>query len=326
MKDKLRFSIWFNEKDDFFELLQTPKRFSKIHSVYFPLPKFLWSSGRPAREQKNYIKQIFRLLYLCQKIGIIPILLLNATFYGPKEFSQDYLAKLFKFIDLLLDKWLKAVSIVNPIYIKLFKERYKDKLIIYNSVNCRIKEVEQAIYFKNLGVEVITIDRDINRKLDIIKSIKERVKLPLQIMLNEPCIRNCPFRQLHFDLVAHNIEQIFWKEFEEIACYEMFRKNRRLIFRIPFIRPEDLKYYINLVDIFKLVTRDAPTWKIKLMLDAYSKMEYHGNLIDLFDLEPTQWLAQQYIDNDKLTKLDFFERIKNCPGDCDNCKACDIYF
>jgi hypothetical protein len=49
----------------------------------------------------------------------------------------------------------------------------------------------------------------------------------------------------------------------------MVNKNKKLIFRTPFIRPEDLSYYEDLIDIYKLDTRSESSNRISLMLDAY---------------------------------------------------------
>gem|GEM_PF-2267765 len=32
-----------------------------------------------------------------------------------------------------------------------------------------------------------------------------------------------------------------------------------------------------------------------------------------------------YVDNDKLTELNFFEDIQKCPGDCNTCTNCNKY-
>ena len=36
-------------------------------------------------------------------------------------------------------------------------------------------------------------------------------------------------------------------------------------------------------------------------------------------------LFVDYVDNDKLTELNFFEDIQKCPGDCNTCTNCDKY-
>jgi hypothetical protein len=55
----------------------------------------------------------------------------------------------------------------------------------------------------------------------------------------------------------------------------MIKENKRLFFRIPFIRPEDLKYFKGSVDVYKLVTRDASNSKIQFLLDIYDKQSYN---------------------------------------------------
>jgi hypothetical protein len=48
-----------------------------------------------------------------------------------------------------------------------------------------LKTVEQALYFKKIGIDILTIDRDINRDLKLIEQIKKKTGLKIQLMLNE---------------------------------------------------------------------------------------------------------------------------------------------
>jgi hypothetical protein len=158
--------------------------------------------------------------------------------------------------------------------------------------------------------------------------------LPLQVMLNEWCIRNCPYRNTHFNIIAHWVEDNIQNEkvgkynlIERFSCKKMLEKNRKLVFRIPFVRPEDLHHYENDFKHFKLVTRWLETSKIKLFLDAYIAWYYDGNLFDFIDMSIIDYhLYVPFIDNKKLTENGFFERISKCPWDCDNCNLCEIYF
>jgi hypothetical protein len=61
---------------------------------------------------------------------------------------------------------------------------------------------------------------------------------------------------------------------ENFSCVPMVNKNKKLIFRVPFVRPEDLKYYDNLIDIYKLDTRSLSSDRIALMLNAYIEEKY----------------------------------------------------
>lgn len=318
----MKFSIGYNEKEGFEELLEDYK--DNISSVYFPIPADLGSTGRPIRQKDDYYMQSESLVSTCHRLWIGTILLLNSTFDGPKAFDVDTLTKLFSFIQHLISKGLTSITVTNMLYVKFIKKKFP-KIIIFCSVNARLKTLEQAIYFKNLGIDVLTLDRDINRDLKLIQAIKKRTWLELQLMLNEPCLKNCPYRNAHFEAVAFNKESIFGKEFEDFTCYPMIHENKRMFFRIPFIRPEDLVHFDWLIEHYKLVTRDASNKKIRFLLDAYIAWEHHWNVIDLFDIESTQYLSTLFIDNQKLTKNNFFEKIQKCPWDCDRCKACDIY-
>ena len=319
----MKFSIWYNEKKWFLNLLEEKKE--NICSVYFPLPKNLWSSWRPVRQQEwNYYLKTKELVLKCNELGIDNILLLNSVNDGRYAFSKNKLFSLFSYIEWLINFWLTSISITNLLYIKFIKKKFPN-LTIYSSVNCRLKTVEQAIFFKDLGIDILTIDRDINRDIELIKKIKNKTWLKIQLMLNEPCLRNCPYRGAHFEAVANNNEQIYWIEFEDLTCYPMIKHNKRLFFRIPFIRPEDLIYYEDFIDIYKLVTRDASNEKIKFLLEIYNKWYYNWNLVEIFDLEKTQYLAKLHIDNNKLNKNNFFKKIVNCPWDCEKCNLCDIF-
>ena len=74
----MKFSIGYNEKEGFLEILKERSDF--ISSVYFPLPKDLGSSGRPAKQQVGYSEQVETLIKTCTLLQIDTILLLNSTY------------------------------------------------------------------------------------------------------------------------------------------------------------------------------------------------------------------------------------------------------
>lgn len=319
----MKFSIWYNEKPWFLELIEEKK--DNISSVYFALPKEIGNSWRPVRQNEwNYNDKIKKLLILCKNYNIDTILLLNATIESQDDFSPNKIKVLFDYIEKITEYWLTSISVTNMLYMTLLKKKFPD-IRYFSSVNCRLKTVEQAIFFQKLWIDVLTIDRDINRDINLIKKIEKRTGLEIQLMLNEPCIKNCPFRNTHFETVAYNSEKIFSWEFEDYTCYPMIKENKRLFFRIPFVRPEDLKYYKEFVNHFKLVTRDASNEKIKFLIDIYNKETYSWNLIDIFDIEKDQYLSKLNINNEKLNKYNFFDKISKCPWDCDICNLCDIF-
>lgn len=327
----MKFSIWYNQDDNFFNLLDKNKL--NIHSVYFAAPLELIPSWRDKDQWEQYEKEIFRLLSMCNKYWIETILVLNATCEWENTWDKYHMLKIISYIKKLEKIWLKSISLTNLLYVRFIKSAFPD-IKIYSSVNCYLKNVEQAIYMKNIWVDVLTIDRDINRDLDLIKEIKKRTWLKIQILLNEWCIRNCPYRNTHFNIISHKVENNErniknWKYnlLEKYSCYPLLLNNRRILFRIPFIRPEDLHYYDWVCDVYKLNTRDETTETIYKMMQAYTNWYYHWNLLDICSI-CIIWYEDivTYIDNDKLTKYNFFEDLKKCTWDCDSCNNCDKYF
>ncbi len=326
----MKFSIWYNEEKTFFKLLEKYK--NNISTVYFAAPEILWPSWRSIIQNKDYKNQIKELIKNCKKYSIWTILTLNATTEWKKTWDKDHMLDIINYIKKLKKYWLESISLTNLLYVKFIKKSVP-WIKIYSSVNCYLKTVEQALYMKKLWIDILTIDRDINRDLKLINKIKEKTWLKIQIMLNEWCIKNCPFRNTHFNIIANNIEDNIenkkkWKYnlVERFSCTPMLAENKRLIFRMPIVRPEDLNYYKNSCDYFKLVTRWLETKKIETFLKAYIDWFYHWNLLDIIDMSIIDYqLFVPYINNDKLTKLNFFKDMQNCPSDCDSCFNCDKY-
>lgn len=327
----MKFSIWYNEKEDFFDLLDEYK--NHISSVYFPFPENIVNSGRAISQDKTYQSEMIKLIKKCNDYGIETIIIMNSICEGEKTGDKEHLMNVISYLKKLYKVGLSSVSVTNLLYVPFIKKSIPG-ITIFSSVNCYVKNAETAIYLKKIWVDVITIDRDINRDFKKIKDIKKKTSLPLQLMLNEWCIRNCPYRNIHFNIIAHWVEDNIKNEkvgkynlIERFSCKKMLEKNRKLVFRIPFVRPEDLHHYENDFKHFKLVTRWLETSKIKLFLDAYIAWYYDGNLFDFIDMSIIDYhLYVPFIDNKKLTENGFFERISKCPWDCDKCNLCEIYF
>ena len=327
----MKFSIWYNEQESFFDTLEAYK--NNISTVYFAAPESIGPSWRSLHQEDDYEQQIIKLICTCKKYNIWTILTFNATSEWIKTGDKDHMLQLISYIKKLEKIGLKSVSLTNLLYVKFIKKSVPN-IQIYSSVNCYLKNVEQALYFKKLWVDILTIDRDINRDLQLIKQIKQRSWLEIQVMLNEWCIKNCPFRNTHFNIIASGVEdnlenQKKWKYnlVERFSCTPILAENKRIIFRMPIIRPEDLGYYDGIADYYKLVTRGLDTKKINQFMQAYTDWYYHWNLLDIIDMSIIDYQNYvPFIDNDKLTDLHYFEDLQTCPGDCDTCTNCDKYF
>jgi len=137
-------------------------------------------------------------------------------------------------------------------------------------------------------------------------------------MVNEGCLYNCIGRNHHLNFISHAAPGV---ELAESFCKKIFKKQPQAFFKSPFVRPEDIHNYFQIVDEFKLVTRSMPTTKIELILNAYIQQSYGGNLLELVDCSYSKDVIK-WIDNLKLNQYDFFNKIRNCNERCANCGFC----
>lgn len=328
----MKFSIGYNNDIHWFIRLITQYA-DHISSVYFSPPKNIWNSLREEQQnESDHEKEIIQIIQKCNELGIVSILLFNSFSEGAKTWSIANMLKKIAYMKKMSRIWLTAVSIYNALHLPFIKKELPD-LTIYSSVNCWVKELEMARYFKELWVDVLTIPEEKNRDFAFMKNIREKLGLKIQVMLNEGCIRNCPYRNIHCVVSSHGWEfDESWKQFNKdwlipsYHCVSLFIRNPRLIFRSCFIRPEDVWFYEDKVDYFKIVSRDFTTDKIEKVLNAYIGRRYNGNLFDIVDfpIHP-KGASINYIDNDRLTQKDFFRKIQSCQSDCEACHICEEF-
>ncbi|RLG13845.1 MAG: hypothetical protein DRN71_04080 [Candidatus Nanohalarchaeota archaeon] len=316
MTKKTKYSIGYNQNAKTLELLDI--YIEHIDSLYFPIPPVYLSSGRHTPFEKNYNKNIKAIIKKCADVAIDSQILLNATCEGALCADTAHMKKVIDYLKTLTKSGLKSAAITNPFYITEIKKEIPE-LELHSSINCYTSNIEQALYLKDMGIDVLTIDRDINRNLDLIKNIKKATGLKIKLLVNEGCLSNCPFRKMHFNSLAHNLPD---KPFLERSCITVISKDPKKIFRIPFIRPEDIKHYKSFTDYFKLATRTFPTSQIETTLKAYINEEQNGDLLDILDMTSMKCYFT-FINNKVLDKLNFFENMQKCTHDCENCGYCE---
>ncbi|MDD5583824.1 MAG: U32 family peptidase [Candidatus Omnitrophica bacterium] len=319
----MRFSIGYNNDKAMLDIVERYK--DNIEALYFPIPHRYMGTGRHVSQDKNYVNEVPQLIRRCISLRIRSQLLLNATCEGAGGLDAKIVSKITGYLKTLQQIGLDSVVVTNPVYISEIR-RQLPTITIESSVNCYAKTVEEALYLKDLGVDIITIDRDINRNIPLIRQIKERTGLKIKVMVNEGCLRNCPFRRMHYNLIAHRPTGIKEKMTDEFFlerwCMKIFLKNPEKVFNIPFIPPDALKYYIPFVDYFKISSRDNPTSSIEYFLKAYTKEDFNGNLLDLLDSPGLRYF--QYIDSAALKRNNFFKRMLTCQNACSKCDYCNI--
>jgi len=316
----MKFCIGYNHDIKLLALLDVYK--DNIEALYFPIPRQYLGSGRHISQKRRYVSEIPEIIKKCNSLNIRSQLLLNASCEGESGLETSFFSKIINYIQRLKDLGLKSVIVTNPVYISEIKKQIKE-IEVESSVNCYVKTVEHALYLKDLGADVLTIDRDINRNITLIKRIRNKTGFKIKIILNEGCLRNCPFRNMHYNYLSHDVSssnRLIDNIFPDKFCIRMYLKNPAKVFSVPFIPPEAVQYYAQIADYYKLSTRVFPTSKIESCLKAYINQDFNGNLLDILDCPGLGYF--NFINYVVLKKNNFFEKMIKCNSNCNNCDYC----
>ncbi|MCI5192106.1 MAG: hypothetical protein D3915_03105 [Candidatus Electrothrix sp. AU1_5] len=247
---------------------------------------------------------------------------LNASHYfGNLDFIKDKLK-------YLSDIGVDVLTITHPFLARMIKSN-EFSFDIRTSLNNYVNSVDQAKMFLDLGYNSLIISEDELRNLSLMRKIIEECAVPIEVIINNNCVRKCINRFAHQSMVGDpNVEAERLRKFQKMMfaqCYGTFHKNFNEFMKSSWIRPEDIPRYLDIgVTIFKLSGRTFPTDDIMRCLTIYASRSYSGNVLDYMIKKP--FLTK----NTLLKKLEakyvepYFEHIwgNECQGDaCPECQA-----
>jgi collagenase-like PrtC family protease len=320
----MKFSIGYNHDINMLKLLDAYKYY--IEALYFPIPQQYTASGRALRQPKSYRTEVLTIIKRCNALHITPQLLINSTCEGENMLDKGFIKTVLRYIKKLKKIGLSSVIITNPVYISAIKQEMPD-IRIESSVNCYVKTPEHALYLKELGADVITIDRDINRDISLISKIKQKTGLKIRIMLNEGCLRNCPYRVVHYNFLSHTQNNMIQKpkmHIDDVMCIRLYQKDPISVLRIPFIPPDMLEYYKDTADYYKISSRVFSTDRIEACLKAYGKQHFDGNLLEILDSPGLKYF--EYIDYTAMKQHGYFKKMMRCSAGCNACGYCKMLY
>ncbi len=218
------------------------------------------------------------------------------------------------------DAGVEHLVLSDPLLIRAALERG-----FHVSVSCvsEVNTPRRARYYDELGVDEITLDTNVNRRLDVVEAIAGEVSARLRIIVNEGCLPDCPYRPYHFCLFSHatRSEAGVVEDSYYVRCVSERLNNPTLLVQQPFVRPEDVDEYRRLgVDSFKIAGRANSTRWIRRAVRAYLQRRYDGNLLDILDC-PTTLRHLVHLDNRELDGL--LERAGRCDQRCSECGFCE---
>lgn len=267
---------------------------------------------------KEYIRQ-------CKHYGIQFNYTLNASCMGNDELKDIFVGQLRDFL-LSLDKaGVESYTVALPYLIDLIKKLLPDRSIKASAI-CEINSLGKALHYRHLQVERIVIDPDITRRFDILRNICDVFGENVEIIINNACLKGCPYKIFHYNHEAHCGSR------DTVQCDRQYYYHKCSLqkaqdcsnyIKLNWIRPEDLHFYTKEgIRYFKIHGRNSISSDgLIKVIQAYFSEQFDGNLMDLLTLFQPYNAFQPTIDNCKLQG--FLERFYQYPNACnDQCETC----
>lgn len=280
----MKLTIPCNWEEDYFDKID----FSETEEIYGKLNVDLIGGGRPAltmphvakSKVKHFVEEIHRRE---MKFNY----LINGTCFDNMEISRKGYRQIRKQLDWLSEIKVDSITVSLPMILEIIKKYYPN-FTTSVSVQVIIDCAEKAKYWEDLGADKLNISYvDLNKDFDEIRRIRKKTKCKLQTIANLKCRNRCPHVTLHGNYNAHTSQKNhamnnFSFDYYLFSCAEQLLRNPADILKSAFIRPEDLYLYEDAgVDYIKLVERSMTSDALALIVKAYTKRTYDGNMMDL---------------------------------------------
>lgn len=256
---------------------------------------------------------------------------LNGACFGNREFTEDGVIELKRFLNVLYSAGVRKLTVALPSVIELIKSMDLD-FEIKASAFCSINNVNKALTFKNAGVDRIVVEEAINREFEILRDIRESFGETTEVIVNVICYKDCTYRPFHNNQTSHdsiNNKSKSISTYYSCKCMLKRMENVGNFFKLSWIRPEDIKYYSNLgIHYFKIQGRDSVLKGDPIRaVEAYFRQSFEGDLYDLLKLFSDQNPYKIGLDNKKLDGyLNPFLNIPNfCKRNCAKCNYCEEF-
>ena len=310
-------------------------RHPSVKEVYFP-----WIDEPSGRPRLGYEEEddpaelsaaLRRDLERLRGAGVRLDLLLNANCYGGQAMSQALEGRVREIVGTL-DSWgcrPEVCTTASPFVARVLKSAFPE-IEVRASVNMRLTTVQAFRYLAPL-FDSYYVGRDIQRNLETVERFSDWCRAngkKLCLLANSGCLRNCPWQTFHDNLIAHSdaaMKVANVKGWCPHLCWTLYKDSANFpeILKATWVRPEDVFRYEGLVDVVKLATRQHAN--PDMVIGAYERRSYDGNLLDLFEPGFSPSFFPRYIDNAAFPP-DWFEKTGACPRECTACGYCEHVF
>lgn len=267
----------------------------KITETYWSLPWSITWNARPWNFLENIsISNLKKYIDKSNELWLDFEYTMNSTSHWWKDLIDWWKELFIQEIENLIKAWVKRVTVWTPYLLRLIKKNFPN-LHVTASINFCVESLVEIDRFEKMWVSRVVLKRDINRDFNKLKSFINKSNLELELLLNSLCRLNCNTHQYHNDVNSHssfidskNNKTNLYPVYE---CTIEYLEDPKNFICSGWIRPEDLKYYINLW--YKYFKFDWRYWvseeKLLKIAEAYMKMDYKWDFFDFFSFNLSRW-------------------------------------
>ncbi|TFF97524.1 MAG: hypothetical protein EU541_08115, partial [Promethearchaeota archaeon] len=175
--------------------------------------------------------------------------------------------------------------IADP-YLAKFAKTYHPKLKLKVSVISEVNSLSRALKWQEIIGEdgVLTLSIMLTRNFPLLKEIVSSVNCDIEVLTNDCCLNECPFRFFHYNECSHasqdhDVLEAYYNDWSSMACQNQKAFHPEQLIMCKWIHPSDIDKYIDIgIDYFKISGRRYATEWLARVLDAYHKKSYNDNM------------------------------------------------
>lgn len=309
---------------------------TKVTEVYGSIRTSKMGSGRKFIELEDInLEELKKYVEYCNENNIKFNYTLNVNCNGDNEYTKKGKNELIKEIDELVNIGIKDFTVVLPSFISIIAEEFP-QVDVTLSIIAGVDSISKMRYycgFKN--IKNIYIHEKVYRQPKLLKELINIAHMndkKVGMIVNSICLADCPFRNFHYNYVSHALKdkECIIPEYYGTLCAIEKIKDKRNVLSAPWVRPDDLKFYIDLgIDRFKISGREMIANKadIHRVVKVFNEGSFIGNLIELFmcftvcPYSEIFEIQNNSIINNYLQSI-LNEKIKCHVNGCNDCNNC----
>lgn len=267
--------------------------------------------------------------YICysKKRGIKFNYTFNATCYSNYELTREGQQNIKGFLQQLEVIGVDSITVANQAVMELIMQNHY-QFDVKVSTTCMVNNVNKALSYQKMGISRIVLDESINRDFYKLKQIRDYFGTGTEIIVNVVCHNDCIYELFHHNQTSHDVQD-YNAQFFSLRCARKRFEAFGNIFRMTWIRPEDIKHYEKIgISLFKIQGRQAAVkGNIYNTVYSYVKEDYTGNLLELLDCFDMTNSFVYKLPNKELDGFlsPFLNEEDFCSHNCSICGYCDRY-